>query len=319
MASGTRATTPHRSRSKNASRASAAATSPPAGGASVGSRVQGLPDLDRALVLGRIAEGQQPDGRFSPADLAVVFTALALPPPSSASNALQTLKRAQFAVPVSRGQWRLTPRGRDRCGSLITEMEAAALHAESKTGSGAFLGGAQLTTVPPWLASPALLPGLHRFLDTHPFERNVFAMTRFPDEDDGGAPPDPVRQALEVAKEACRRHGLEMHLASDRAIYDDLWTNVLAHMWASRYGLAFFEDRAGRKINYNMTIEVGGMLMTGRRCALLRDHTIDRMPTDLVGHIYKAVDFDRPDGVATAVHDWLRDDLALGSCPVCAK
>jgi len=42
-------------------------------------------------------------------------------------------------------------------------------------------------------------------------------------------------------------------------------------MWAGRYGIGFFEDRRARGINYNLTIEVGGMLVMGRRLALLRD------------------------------------------------
>lgn len=286
--------------------------------ASMGARVQGLPESDRALVLARLAEGQRENGRFSPADLTAVFVALALPPPSRTSNALQSLQRVGLAIPVSRGEWRLTPRGRDRCAELLTDMEVAALNAESTSPGGAFLGGARNTTVPPWLASPALLPALHTFLDAHPFEHNVFGMTRFPDEGDESATPDPVRRAIDAAREACRLHGLELHLALDRAIDDDLWTNVAAHMWASRYGIAFFEDRATRGINYNMTIEVGGMLMTGRRCALLKDSSIRRMPTDLVGRIYKAVDFESPDTVAVALHDWLKSDLALGACPACA-
>jgi len=63
-------------------------------------------------------------------------------------------------------------------------------------------------------------------------------------------------------------------------------------MWASRYGVAFFEDRRGRRVNYNLTIEIGSMLMTGRRCALLKDTSVEKLPTDLVGKIYKEVDLD---------------------------
>ncbi len=102
---------------------------------------------------------------------------------------------------------------------------------------------------------------------------------------------------------------------------DDLWTNIAAHMWASRYGIAFFEDLATpqRGVNYNLTIEVGGMLVTGRRCALLKDKSIERMPTDLVGKIYKLVDLNKPDTVEGALHAWIRDDLALGPCATCKK
>ena len=98
---------------------------------------------------------------------------------------------------------------------------------------------------------------------------------------------------------------------------DDLWTNVAAHMWASRYGIAFFEDRRKRGVNYNLTIEVGAMLMSGRRCALLKDRSIASLPTDLVGRIYKPVDLDDGETVMTALHSWFRDDLAISSCKEC--
>jgi len=61
-------------------------------------------------------------------------------------------------------------------------------------------------------------------------------------------------------------------------------------MWACRYGIAFFENTHDNGLNYNLTIEVGGMLLSGRRCALLKDQTVPAMPTDLVGQIYKSVD-----------------------------
>jgi hypothetical protein len=149
----------------------------------------------------------------------------------------------------------------------------------------------------------------------HPFDGNVFGMTRFPNAKAGTA--DPVGKALEVSRAVCKLHGLDFHLASDRAMHDDLWTNVTAHMWASRYGIGFFEDRVDRGLNHNLTIEVGGMLVTGRRCALLKDGSLDRMPTDLVGLIYKSVDLGDAGTVADAIHRWVRDDLALNACPEC--
>jgi hypothetical protein len=123
--------------------------------------------------------------------------------------------------------------------------------------------------------------------------------------------------ALRIAREVCQEHGLEFHLASDRALNDDLWTNVAAHMWASQYGIGFFENTQKKGLSYNLTIEVGSMLMTGRRCALLKDKSIDRMPTDLVGRIYKSVDFKSLETVKNSLHEWIREDLNLGSCPHC--
>jgi hypothetical protein len=101
-------------------------------------------------------------------------------------------------------------------------------------------------------------------------------------------------------------------------IVDDLWANVAAHMWACRYGIALFENRRGRGINYNLTIEVGGMLVAGRRLGLLKDASIDRLPSDLVGKIYKSVNLDDPVETSQAIHDWLKDDLGLGPCADCS-
>jgi hypothetical protein len=60
------------------------------------------------------------------------------------------------------------------------------------------------------------------------------------------------------------------------------------------------------------------MIMAGRQTALLRDgKTIEKMPTDLVGHIYKDADFGDLDTVKAAVHRWAADDLGLGRCKDC--
>jgi hypothetical protein len=44
---------------------------------------------------------------------------------------------------------------------------------------------------------------------------------------------------------------------------------------------------------------------------LLKDLTADAMPTDLVGHIYNAVDFDKADDVSRAVDEWATNALRL--------
>ena len=63
-------------------------------------------------------------------------------------------------------------------------------------------------------------------------------------------------------------------------------------MWACRYCIGLLEDRAQRGLNYNAAIEIGSMLITGRRCAILKDRTAPDLPVNLSGQIYKSVDFD---------------------------
>jgi hypothetical protein len=142
-------------------------------------------------------------------------------------------------------------------------------------------------------------------------------MTRFPSEDPEGRIKDHIGPAIEVMRKAASQHGLTLHLASDRQAEDDLLGNIGAYMWACKYGVGIVEDRIGRGLNYNAVIEIGAMLITGRRCAILRDKTAPAMPTDLSGQIYKSVNLDVPETVSVATHRWLRDDLALGSCRRC--
>lgn len=140
-------------------------------------------------------------------------------------------------------------------------------------------------------------------------------MTRFPRP---GRADDPNQGVIDTAREVLAGHGLTLHLASDAIVDEDLFSNIAAYMWACQYGLALFEDRVGEGLNYNLVIEVGAMVMAGRRCALLRDGpTVDRMPTDLVGHIYKELDFTDRDAVARGMHMWAAEDLGLGRCRTC--
>lgn len=281
-------------------------------------RVQQLPVADQVLSLARLAEARSESGRFAPSGVDDLFDAFGLPRPAKVSNVLSRLEDRGHVSRLkgSRGSWRLTPAGRARSTRLMDDIDLAVLTAEAASERPSLFGQTTHPLIPPSLAPPELLTPLRVFIEAHPFDSNVFGMTRFPDEQDE-SDVDPLAGALEVARRACANHGLEFHLASDRMIVDDLWANVAAHMWACRYGIAFFEDRKGRGINYNLTIEVGGMMVAGRRLALLKDGSIERLPTDLVGKIYKSVDLDDLDATASAIHLWLRDDLLLGACLEC--
>lgn len=89
-------------------------------------------------------------------------------------------------------------------------------------------------------------------------------------------------------------------------------------MWGCKYGIGIVEDRVGRGINYNAAIGRGGMILTGRRCAVLTDDSGSEgdgsqlnLPTDLSGQVYKSVNLDDPETVAEAVEAWASTDLGL--------
>lgn len=282
----------------------------------VGLRLQRLPLRTQVLVLAQLAQSRGSTGSVAAAEVTDLFHELSLPAPARTANDFAALAKAgHLAKGRERGQYRITPSGRAASEAAVSAIDLVALEAESARYGGTQLGSALHATVPPSLAPPALIEPLRKFLAKHPFDTNVFGMTRFPSAEAGTK--DPVGQALQTARDTCALHGLEFHLASDRAMHDDLWTNVTAHMWASRYGIGLFEDRVQRGLNHNLTIEIGGMLTTGRRCALLKDGSLEKMPTDLVGQIYKSVDLEQQGSVADALHVWIRDDLGLPACARC--
>ncbi len=275
-------------------------------------RLQRLDLQQQTLVLGQLAAGRSENGTFSPGEVAQLFHDFGLPAPARITNVFSALTTKKlFAKQPQRGSYKATPVGQAKVREQMTSLDLVALVAESAHENSPLLGRTEHALVPVHMAPPTLVQPLRAFLRDHPFDTNIFGMTRFPDAKAGTA--DPVGRALAITKEVCSELGLEFHLASDRAIVDDLWANVTAHMWASRYGVALFEDRVDRGLNHNLLIEVGAMIMTGRRCALLKDGSIDKMPTDFVGMIYKSVDLSVDDTVAAAVRAWLNDDLAIGN------
>jgi hypothetical protein len=62
-------------------------------------------------------------------------------------------------------------------------------------------------------------------------------------------------------------------------------------------------------------IELGGMIVTGRRCGILKDKGVTTLPTDLAGQVYKPVDLTDKDAVAREVEKWASKDLGLRLVP----
>jgi hypothetical protein len=260
-------------------------------------------------VLGELAGLRNTDRWFSTADVDQMFEAFRIPVPSNTSASLGRLVTKELVVRRTKPPpWSLTPTGRKTVLDLLGEIDPAKLEAQLLDLPGAELADTHQTILPPSLAPPKWSSGIKELLDRYPFETNVLCMTRFPRETH---PDDPISGVIATVRDALDEHGLRLHLASDAIVEDTLFANVAAYMWACRYGFALFEDRVDEGVNYNVVIEVGAMVMAGRQTALLKDTTVPALPTDLVGHIYKPVDFEDLESVARAAHSWAADDLGL--------
>lgn len=109
------------------------------------------------------------------------------------------------------------------------------------------------------------------FLDENPFDHERVLYDSIPKDASDTEYLDPIEHLIPVIRTVLAESGLKLLVASDRLILDDLFGNVAAHMWVSKYGIGLLEDRIGQGLNYNVMTELGAMLMTGRRCALLKD------------------------------------------------
>lgn len=270
---------------------------------------------NQVLVLCKLASDRV-GSRFRKSDVDDLYDAFSLPEPSI-SGILSNLRSDGFLVKRGSGQnieWVITPEGVAKAVEQLETLDQSGLIAEERKEPGADFLHALHTVLDPVFAPARWKAGISRLQEASPFDRNLFCMTRFPSDD---GLPDPVEALIDRLRRVADDHGLILHLASDRQLDDDLLSNIGAYMWGSRYGIGLLEDRREVGLNYNVVTELGAMLITGRRCALLKDRSAPDIPTDLAGQIYKPVNFDRVDDVAGEVHRWMAKDLALDTCPSC--
>lgn len=113
-------------------------------------------------------------------------------------------------------------------------------------------------------------------------------------------------------REGLADYGLNARFAKDSAIVDDLWQNIVHYMKNCRYGLAVFEDIDEREFNPNISLELGYMYALNRRCLLLKEKRMPRLPVDICGRIYR--DFDALNirtTVINQINEWCERDLGL--------
>lgn len=272
--------------------------------------------IDRVLLGSAIVGLRNGDGLFKPPGVLTFFDALRVPRPANIHRDLGLLESANFVRRFG-SNWSVTPVGRNAVQDHIQKFDEAELSAFLQGTPGSFLANERHLVIPAELAPPKWLNAIERLTQNFPFETNVFLMTRFPQDAHDTTYLDPIQPAIPVIREVLKSHGLTLQLASDRQLDDDLLGNVAAHMWACQFGIGILEDRMKRGLNYNVMTELGAMLMTGRRCALLKDKTSPALPTDLIGQIYKSIDLDDITSLEAKVHSWAAEDLNLGKCSAC--
>jgi hypothetical protein len=151
-----------------------------------------------------------------------------------------------------------------------------------------------------------LEPQLRLFLEDHPDpDRNVFVMMRFD--------PSPQLQQVHAAiVDTLAARNIKAVRADGRDYTGDLWSNIEIYLTGCKYGIAVFEDINQRDFNPNVSLELGYMLGRRKRCLILKEKRLPRLPTDVVGKLYKGFDsYDIDATVSSEVGRWIDVDLGL--------
>ena len=272
-------------------------------------KLQKLDKEDKVLVLCALVSMQNNRGIVTQAHVRLLSCSFAIPIPARLDGIFRNLTNHSYLMRMQkRGTYKVTPRGIELAEKERTTINNDQSDERALKSTNFRVSGMPSCFIPPSMASSPLYSPVQEFLKHHPFDNNVMGLTRYPRCD--GPLTDPVSKAISAVKRACSDQGLEFHLASDEALVDDLWGNVQAHMWSCKYGIAIFENSINEGLNDNLLIEIGAMMMSGRRCVLLKDtSSIKRMPTDLAGLLYKNVDISSEESVYCRVTDWIIHDL----------
>jgi hypothetical protein len=147
-----------------------------------------------------------------------------------------------------------------------------------------------------------LAPLMCEFYKDHPdYEQNVFLMMRFKETEH-------FEEITRVVRGTLRRYGLHVLRADDKEYSEDLWANVCVYALGCKCGVAVFEEIDEREFNPNIALEPGFMMAQGKRCLLLKDKRMPKLPTDVMGKLYKTFDsYKIPQTIARQLRSWLVD------------
>lgn len=190
---------------------------------------------------------------------------------------------------------------KDPAASIAAMKEEAELYAERAETR------ASLEKVYNWEALTHIHAEIRELLSVHPDpSRNVFVMMSFDDTS------KQLNAAYESIAATLKAHGLNALRADAGAYSDDLWHNVETYMACSAYGIAVFEDINKREFNPNVSLELGYMMSSRKRCLLLKEKHLPSVPVDVAGKLYRPWDsYEIAETVSEQVANWVKKDLRL--------
>lgn len=136
------------------------------------------------------------------------------------------------------------------------------------------------------------------FLVKNPFERNVFLMMKYRENN---------HHIGEIIRSAVEGAGLKLWLASSVQITDELATNAVSCLICCKFGIALFDEPEEQQhINPNVAYELGMMHLLDRECLILKNKNVT-IQSDILAKLYKQYDSSKPGEIIGLTKKWLID------------
>ena len=144
------------------------------------------------------------------------------------------------------------------------------------------------------------------FNQHHSFEKSVFIMTKYPDEEKEIEKNGELKRVIEVVKDAIEKHGYCPRLASDEKYHPQVWDNIELYLLGCSKGVAILEDCYMPELNPNVAMEWGWMRGMGKDVLCLVEKNFRHKRADWEGLIEDYFDWKNPeDGIVSSIQQWL--------------
>jgi hypothetical protein len=109
-------------------------------------------------------------------------------------------------------------------------------------------------------------------------------------------------------KKAFEDFGVIALRADDKTYHPDLYYNILTYIHGCGIGVAIFDRIESDEYNPNVSLELGYMLALDRPLCILKDQSLPKLPSDIVGRLYVPFDTHNPKlTISRAVTKWLEE------------
>lgn len=143
---------------------------------------------------------------------------------------------------------------------------------------------------------------LKAFLKDHPnTKKTAFIMMRFEKS-------EVHKRILKAIKKKLQEYNIVGLRADEKQYHDELFSNVKTYLYGSGFGIAVYEQLENNSFNPNVSLEVGYMFGLNKDVCILKDNSLSKMHSDLIGRLYKSVDIKKIDeSIDSEIGKWIED------------